>query len=127
MKEQVEPRGSDPALQPFFLARDEAEADGLLSALLADHAEPIIRGIVRRKLSHSPVDSSAARGEDIEDIQSEALVQLLARLKRLRAEHDLNGIADFPGYVAVVTYNAYHQHLRQKHPLRWRLKNRLRY
>jgi predicted DNA-binding protein (UPF0251 family) len=127
MKEQVEPRGGDPALQPFCLTRDEAEAERLLSALLADHAEPIIRNIVRRKLSNSHAHSAAPRSEDIEDIESEVLVQLLVRLKRLRADPNLNAIGDFRGYVAVITYNAYHHHLRQKYPLRWRLKNRLRY
>jgi hypothetical protein len=127
MKEQVATRESDVALRPFLLARDEAEAECLLARLLSDHAEPITKGIIRRKLSISRGGNSYTGSEDTEDIYSEVLVQLLARLQRARANPDGNAIIDFRGYVAVIAYNACHQHLRQKYPQRWRLKNRLRY
>ncbi|MEP6635074.1 MAG: hypothetical protein ABJB97_00010 [Acidobacteriota bacterium] len=120
-------RGSDVALQPFLLAPDEAEAERLLARLLSDHAEPIIKGIIKRKVSVSSSGSSPTGSEDAEDMYSDALVQLLARLQRARACPDVNAINDFRGYVAVITYNACNQRLRRKYPERWRLKNRLRY
>jgi RNA polymerase sigma factor (sigma-70 family) len=126
MEEQLATRVSDSALRPFLSAPDEAEAERLLAQLLSDHAEPITRGIIGRKLSISR-SSSIAGQEDAEDVYSEVLVQLLSRLQRARANPDANAINDFRGYVAVTTYNACHQHLRQKYPHRWRLKNRLRY
>ena len=127
MKDQVATRESDVALRPFLLTLDEAEAEHLLARLLSDHAEPITKGIIRRKLSVSRAGNSLPGTEDIEDIYSEVVVQLLARLQRARANPEENAIIDFRGYVAVIAYNACHQHLRQKYPQRWRLKNRLRY
>lgn len=102
MKDQVATRESDVALRPFLSTTDEAEAERLLARLLSDHAEPITKGIIRRKLSVSRAGNSFPGTEDIEDIYSEVLVQLLTRLQRARANPEENAIIDFRGYVAVI-------------------------
>jgi len=128
----MEPRETaqqiDALLLPFVRARDEAESQQLLTQLVVDHAEPIIRNIVKHKLRVPAGFSSDSRsGEDAEDMRSEVLVQLLSRLSELKENPAEKGINNFQGYVAAITYSAWHEHLRRKHPQRHMLKNKLRY
>jgi RNA polymerase sigma factor (sigma-70 family) len=110
---------NDELLLPFERATDERESQRELELLLVNHAEPIITKIARRKLQASPFDAG--------DVCSEVVMQLLARLRGFKANPDKKPIGNFLGYVAVVAYNACHEHLRQKYPLRFSLRNRLRY
>jgi hypothetical protein len=100
----------------------------ILASLVSECADPIARGILRSKLH---VSLNAADGshenQDALEILSEAHTQLLLRLRRLRSDSQGEMIGNFRGYVAVLTYHACYQHLRHKHPERWRLKNKLRY
>ena len=98
MEEQVATRDTDVALRPFLLATDPKEAESLLAQLLSDLAEPITRGIIRRKLSISKAGNSTAQREDSEDIYSDVLVHLLARLQRARANPEADAINDFAGF-----------------------------
>lgn len=118
----------DAVLLPFVQARDEAVSEQLLAQLVVDHAEPIIRNIVKHKLRVATGSSSDSRsGEDAEDMRSEVLLQLLSRLGELKENPDEKYINNFEGYVAAITYSAWHEHLRRKHPQRHMLKNKLRY
>jgi DNA-directed RNA polymerase specialized sigma24 family protein len=118
----------DAVLMPFVQASDEAASQQLLTQLIVDHAEPIIRNIVKHKLRVPAGFGSESRsGEDAEDMRSEVLVQLLSRLSELRANPGEKHINNFQGYVAAITYSAWHEHLRRKHPQRHMLKNKLRY
>src|SRR6185295_3832017 len=110
---------SDELLLPFERATDERESQRELELLLVNHAQPLITKIARRKLQASPLDAG--------DVCSDVLTQLLARLRGFKANPDKKPIANFLGYVAVVAYNACHEHLRQKYPARFSLRNKLRY
>jgi RNA polymerase sigma factor (sigma-70 family) len=128
----MEPREAaqqmDALLLPFVLARDEGASQELLAQLIVDHAEPIIRKIVRSKLRLPAGTSSESRSsEDAEDMRSEVMVQLLSRLSELKENPGEKSINNFQGYVAAITYSAWHEHLRRKHPQRHMLKNKLRY
>lgn len=126
--EQETAQQIDAVLLPFVRERDEAVSQQLLTHLVVDHAEPIIRNIVKHKLRVPAGFSSDSRsGEDAEDMRSEVLVQLLSRLSELREKPGEKGINNFPGYVAAITYSAWHEHLRRRHPQRHLLKNKLRY
>lgn len=121
-------RQIDAVLLPFVQATDEAVSQQLLAQLVVDHAEPTIRNIVRHKLrlgAGFPSDSRSA--DDAEDMRSEVMVHLLSRLGQLREDPDENYIKNFQGYVAAITYSAWHEHLRRKHPQRHLFKNKLRY
>jgi RNA polymerase sigma factor (sigma-70 family) len=109
----------DALLVPFLGATSEAEARDQLAELLEKIAEPLVRRITRSRLR------SSGDGE-AEDVCSEVLLHLVSRLEALR-RRDEPGIADFKGYVAVAAYNACHDHVRSRHPKRWRLQSRLRY
>jgi len=110
---------TDFLLQTFAETTDATESERVLSALLSDHAEPVVSKIIRYK----------TRGaiEDGEEIYSEVMLQLVGRLQRLRAEENKRAIEDFNSYVAVTTYNACDRFLSRKYPNRRRLKNGLRY
>lgn len=128
----MEPREAaqqiDAVLLPFIQAKDEAVAQRLLTQLVVDYAEPIIRNIVRHKLRLPAGFSSDSRlSEDAEEMRSEVLVQLLTRLSELKENPGEKNINNFQGYVAAITYSAWHEHLRRKHPQRHTLKTKLRY
>lgn len=118
----------DAVLLPYVQSSDEAISQQLLTQLVVDHAEPIIRNIVKHKLRVPAGFSLDSRsGEDAEDMRSEVLVQLLSRLNELKENPREKYINNFHGYVAAITYSAWHEHLRRKHPQRHMLKNKLRY
>lgn len=118
----------DPVLLPLLRADGEAQSEQQLAALLANHAEAVIKQIVVYKLritAHRQNDGQAV--EDAEDVRSQVLVSLLARLRELKTDAEGATISNFRGYVATVTYNACSHHLRRKYPERHRLKQKLRY
>ena len=118
---RVQHNSSDALLSPYLNAASEAESESLLTTLLVEHAGPVIRKIIRRKLD------GRSRTQETEDVYGEVVAQLLERLRVCKADSDNGGIQDFRNYVAVTTYNACHEYLRNKYPERRRLKNRLRY
>lgn len=120
-------RHTDALLTPYLCASLESEAETCLTQLLSVHAAPIMAGIIRRQFQVHGAGKHNARSQETEDLHSEIVVQLLARLRDSKLQPGGDEIGDFRSYVAVVTYHACHQHLRQKYPQRWRLKNRLRY
>jgi RNA polymerase sigma factor (sigma-70 family) len=115
---------TDPLLLPFLNAGAEAEALDLLTALIRGHAEPVIKAIIGHKLRVF-LDGRAA--QEAEDVHGDVVLQLLAKLRELKADQGARGIGNFRSYVAVTTHHACHEYLRRKYPQRWRLKNRLRY
>ena len=69
---------SRPASTPLLRAQAESEPDDLIG-LLNEHAAPIIKGILNKKLrSHAGEDHSR---QEAEDLYSEVVVQLLARIR----------------------------------------------
>ena len=119
----------DPLLVPYLTSRTEREADALLTRVLTQQAEPIIRGIFRRKSGlggHAGGSGYGDSAQDHEDLFSEARALLIAKLKECRGGNG-DPISNFAGYAAVTTYRVYDRHLRLRYPKRWSLKNKLRY
>lgn len=118
----------DKILLPFLQARDETDSESLLARLVYEYADPIIKGILKRKLSVSltPADGSYNNQNALE-IAGDVHALLLAQLHRLKRQPATASITNFRGYVALKTYSAYNAYLRRKHPRRWQLKNKLRY
>ena len=121
-------REFDTLLQAYLRETIEAESNHLLERLLCEHAQPLVRQIIRAKLRLYPrrADDHRER-QDSEDISNEVTLQLLKRLQEFKANHGDEDFSDFRGYVAVIAYNACYTYLRQKYPERFRLKNKLRY
>jgi DNA-directed RNA polymerase specialized sigma24 family protein len=110
---------TDSLLRLFAQTSDADEQDRVLSALLTEHAAPVAAKIIRYK--------TRGESEDGDDIYSEVMLQLVGRLRQLRAAGNGGAIDDFNAYVAVTTYNACDRFLSRKYPQRRRLKNGLRY
>ena len=111
----------DSLLEPLLLEADDEQADVLLLQLIAVHAEPVIKGIIRYKLRLS---SHRAEGEDI---YQEVLVQVLAEFRQLRKQPDEHPITDVRGMVAVIAHRTCSRWMRRQFPERHSLKNRLQY
>jgi DNA-directed RNA polymerase specialized sigma24 family protein len=117
---------SDPALEPFLEAEDEREAEQALARLISEEVNPLVKQIVSYKLRACSVENRVSH--DVEDLCSETLVNLLARLGEIRrSRRTQEGIRNFRGYVAVTAYRACYEYLRRKYPQRHSLKNKLRY
>ena len=119
---------ADRVLSPFLEAVDAGASEALLGDLMASHADPVIRSVIRRKLAVSLSSSDgAARNQDALDLAGDITARLVAELRNLKRERETRVIADFKAYVAVTTYNGCHDYLRRLHPRRWQLRNKLRY
>lgn len=119
----MKPTEMDSLLLPYLQAVAEEEAGRQVEKLMTEHAVPLINHIVSRKLGFSP----RWRLDDGADIRGEILLQLLHRLRTLRANPAAIPIADFRAYVVVTSYRGCAAYLRQRYPQRWRLMNRLQY
>lgn len=128
MSERESTKQPDVSLLPFLEAVDEVESEHQLAELIAEQTEATINGIVRSKLhvSLSPTDSSH-HNQDALDIVSDIQSAVVSELRDLKSCQSCKTISNFRSYIASVTFNACHQHLRRKYPQRWQLKNKLRY
>src|SRR5262245_30351340 len=115
----------DPLLEPLLLPADHGQADEILSQLIARHAEPVIRAIIRYKL-HLNLRGGIGPA-DASDLHQEVLVQLLARLQQFRQQPDVCSVSDLRGLTAVIAYRACARWMRRQFPERHALKNRLSY
>jgi RNA polymerase sigma factor (sigma-70 family) len=113
----------DPILLPFLRAPEGLETQQVLEQLISQCAEPIVRKIIRQKLR---TFSSRARDQDSEDVYGDAIVQLIRRLRELKASPQ-RPITNFQSYVATLSYNACYEYLRHRYPERHCLKSKLRY
>ncbi len=118
---------NDPLLLPFLQTTDEAKQQHLFVQLIAEQATFTIKEIIRYKLRINLNAIDHRYKQDAEDIYSEVLVQLLIRLRRLKTNPEERPINNFSSYVAVVTYRACYKYLREKYPLRYNLKDKVRH
>jgi RNA polymerase sigma factor (sigma-70 family) len=124
MKEQRLNQTVDSLLVPLLRTRDEAESQRLLEHLVADHILPVSKEIIYHKLG---AHFSGRDQQDSEDVQNNVVLKLLSTLREYKLDPDGRAINNFRSYVAVTTYNACNEYLRQRYPQRNSLKNQLRY
>jgi DNA-directed RNA polymerase specialized sigma24 family protein len=113
---------ADALLQEFAECPDPERSEVLLETLVVEHALPSVRKVVRYKLAFQAV----VEAQDVEDVASEVVVELISRLRGIKND-GAGGIGAFSGYTAVAAYHACNEYLRRKYPNRHRLKTRLRY
>lgn len=115
----------DILLEPLLVETADEQADELLSQLIAVHAEPVIKNVVRFKLRlHSSNETQRAEADDI---HQEAILQLVSQLQRFRKLPEGNPITDLRGMAAVIAHRTCARWLRRQFPERHALKNRLHY
>jgi hypothetical protein len=118
----------DRVLRRFVDATDEAEVERELNVLIEQHALPLARVIVARKLRTYGEDKLGRPDvQDRDDVIADAMLTLVERLQAARSDADRPPIENFLGYSAAVIHSACAHHIRRGYPERARLKNRLRY
>lgn len=115
----------DPLLKPLLLLTDDEQVGDLVSHLITQHAEPVIKGIIAYKLHLNSYH--ATRQADANDLQQEAIVQLLAAIQQFRERPDARPISDLRGLAAVIAHRACSRWMRRQSPERHAFKNRLYY
>jgi RNA polymerase sigma factor (sigma-70 family) len=119
------PASIDPLLEPLLREPAEGRADDILARLIGEHAEPVIKGVIRYKLHLN--SHRATQREEAEDLYQEALLQLLSRLRQFRDEPGGHPVADLRGMAAVIAHRTCSGWMRRQFPERHALKNRLHY
>lgn len=122
---EASPAKIDPLLEPLLSETGGAASDDVLLQLINNHAEPVIKGVIRYKLRLS--SASATQQAEADDIRQEALVQLLAQLRRFHRVPDQHPISDLRGMAAVIAHRTCYGWMRRQFPERHALKNRLHY
>lgn len=118
----------DPLLHRFIHAATETESERELNVLIEEHALPLARTIVARKLRTYGGDRSGGWPlDDGDDVVADAMLTLVERLQASRTNPDRPPIENFAGYTASVVHSACAHQIRRRYPERARLKNRLRY
>ncbi len=104
----------------FYLEILRSSDFGARESLVFEVALPLARRIVRWRLG------GTATFQDREDVISDILLELLARLEGVSCGEN-EPIADFAGYTAVAAHHGCDRYLRRRFPRRYRLGTRLRY
>ncbi|HEV3059459.1 MAG TPA: hypothetical protein VGY48_14505 [Vicinamibacterales bacterium] len=118
----------DPLLRRFVEATNDADAERELNALIEEHALPLAKAIVGRKLRTVSGDRPGGlEASDREDAIGDSMLMLVDRLQAARNDRRQASIESFVDYSAAVIHSACAHHIRRRHPERARLKNRLRY
>lgn len=112
--------GSNDVRVEKLLRSDGPVREREIERLIVDVARPVVSAVLARAIS------SALRPQDADDIAAVVDLRLLGKLREL-AEANGEGVQDLERYVATLTQNAIHDHLRRAFPARARLKNRIRY
>src|SRR5262245_63588905 len=126
MEHEIEQPSSDDMLARFLDAKSESISDGLLCAIIDEHADPIIKKILRSKLRVSLNGRGTQQNQDALEIASDLRASIISTLRALRQNPNQTAIANFSDFVAIKTSSACADYFREKHPQRWRLKSLLR-
>jgi DNA-directed RNA polymerase specialized sigma24 family protein len=122
---QQSPVKIDALLEPLLTATSDEHADEVLSQLIAGHAEPVIKGVIRFKLRFN--SSHATQRAEADDIQQDVVLQLVSQLQRFRKLGGAHPITDVRGMAAVIAHRTCARWMRRQFPERHALKNRLHY
>lgn len=121
-------RSAEILLRDFQQSDNEATSQVLLERLVQEHVRPIVGQVLNSTLRFRLKDqTSGSSSHDAEDLYGNVVVALCQRLRRLKEESGELVLNNFRGYVAVTSYNACHEYLRQRFPQRWSLTNKVRY
>jgi RNA polymerase sigma factor (sigma-70 family) len=119
---------TDTLLLPFLLATDEKEEELVLSRLINEHVEPIVKQILRHKLQfYFDPRERKTRHPDVEEVFNEVQLHLLKRLRDLKRDSAANPVSNLHSYIATVARHTCDEYLRRKYPRRRHLKDKVRY
>lgn len=121
--DRAEPQCANSLLRMYLeCSGPDCDPEDLLARLVIDFGQPTVQRVVRHRLS-------TARGlntADIEDVCSEAMAELVARLRSMRETRG-GAVADFDSYSAGLAGHVAFRFFAARFPERSRLRNRIRY
>jgi hypothetical protein len=118
----------DVLLLPFLEAAATEDEELLLSRLLDEHVNPVIRQILRLKMQWYFIPGeNGYRDPDIDEAYHEIQLHLLRRLLDFKRHPADKSLSDLRSYVATTARNACDEYLRRKFPQRRKLKDKIRY
>ena len=115
----------DSLLEPLLPPASDEQADECVSQLISEHAEPVIKGIIRYKLHLNSFH--ATQRAEADDLYQDVLLQFLTELQQLRKQPELHPITDVRGLAAVIAHRTCSRWMRRQFPERHALKSRLHY
>ena len=116
----------DNVLVPYLTADDERERQQHLDELLTLRAAPLIRQVLRRRLSFNVnAQGINENNQDAEDLYQEAMTRVVQVLNQLQSSSDTD-IENFEHYVSRIVSNICTDFIRAKSPALTRLKYSLR-
>lgn len=115
---------NDSLIEPWLQAEEGEEAERRLTQLITAELEPVIKGVIRFKLR---LGGGSAEAPDADDLRQEALIEMLAALRKCRSQPSLHAIGDARGLVATITYRVCYRWLRRRSPHWNALRRRLQY
>jgi DNA-directed RNA polymerase specialized sigma24 family protein len=118
----------DALLLPFLNATTREEEELLLTRLLDEHVNPIIRQTLRYKMQwHFNAREGSYRNQDLDEVYREIQLHLLKRLRQFKSQPLDEPIANLRSYIATTTRNACDEYFRRRFPQRRNLKDKIRY
>ena len=115
-------------LAAYLQAEEESQSEGLVARLITDYASPTIRSMVRVKLGFRGNRSIAGyTAQEAEELCSEAVLNVLRWLRKLKSNDEAQEVRNFQGLVAVIAYRVCSEYMRQVDPDRASLVKKIRY
>ena len=136
------PDSAQEILRLFLAVKDDEQARLLLERLIQEHADPVIKAVVRRKMGvhldhvrhldrmaseRTQAGSKRSVELDAEDVHASSVLSLLEHLWALKGSAPADTIRDFRAYVGQIAINAFAMHMRRCFPERHRLRRKLWY
>src|SRR5580658_2266232 len=114
--------GSQKLFERYLAATPpDEDPEYFIETLLTDFAPPILNRVVRSRLG------SLYTADDASELSSEAMMELLSRLRALREKGAARPDLPFDGLAAGVAANTVHRFYARRFPERNRLRKQLRY
>jgi DNA-directed RNA polymerase specialized sigma24 family protein len=118
----------DVLLHPYLHEENEERSRHLLANLFAERIDPVVRHIIAYRLSSQSAKMYGGRlDQQVNDLHSEVVVRLLAKLRELKSGNIDHAIKDFLSYAAVIAHNTCTENSRRQNFQHSRLKDHIRY
>jgi DNA-directed RNA polymerase specialized sigma24 family protein len=127
-KRQIPAADIDASLRSYLDATDERVEELLLSRIICEEVDPIIRRALRYKF-HSSLNSleTSRSHAEIEEIYHDIRLHLLKKLRDLKQPPFDHPISNLESYISTTAQHVCNEYLRRKYPFRRQLKDTIRY
>src|SRR5215213_3934587 len=125
---QIPAADIDASLRSYLDATDERVEDLLLSRIICEEVDPIIRRTLSYKFrpSFGHPKTSHSRAE-IEEVYHDVRLHLLKKLRNVKQDPFNHPVSKLQSYISTAAQHLCDEYLRRKYPFRRQLKDAIRY